>query len=106
MQCVKDQNGNHVIQKCIEKVPPQMVQFIVEAFDNQIFHLSTHPYGCRVIQRLLEHCSEQQRVRPPQFLLSCGSLACMVSARVRRTAFLPRFWTTRTSCARTSTATT
>jgi len=28
---------------------------------NQIYHLSTHPYGCRVIQRLLEHCSEDQR---------------------------------------------
>lgn len=61
MQCVKDQNGNHVIQKCIEKIPPHMIQFIVEAFVNQIYNLSTHPYGCRVIQRLLEHCSEEQR---------------------------------------------
>jgi len=23
MKCVKDQNGNHVIQKCIERIPPK-----------------------------------------------------------------------------------
>lgn len=23
--------------------------------------LSTHPYGCRVIQRILEHCTEEQK---------------------------------------------
>lgn len=54
MRCVKDQNGNHVIQKCIEKVPALLIQFIVEAFTNQVFYLSTHPYGCRVIQRVLQ----------------------------------------------------
>jgi len=61
MTCVKDQNGNHVIQKCIERVPAHLIQFVVEAFTGQILHLSTHPYGCRVIQRLLEHCTEGQR---------------------------------------------
>ena len=60
--CVKDQNGNHVIQKCIEKVPNFLIQFIVEAFSTQVLRLSTHPYGCRVIQRLLEHCTDKQRV--------------------------------------------
>ncbi|KAG7270493.1 hypothetical protein CRUP_032789 [Coryphaenoides rupestris] len=44
LKCVKDQNGNHVVQKCIECV----------------FVLSTHPYGCRVIQRILEHCTQEQ----------------------------------------------
>jgi pumilio RNA-binding family len=62
MKCVKDQNGNHVIQKCIEKVPPHLIQSIVETFYGQVFHLATHPYGCRVIQRILEYCDEQQTV--------------------------------------------
>lgn len=62
MKCVKDQNGNHVIQKCIEKVPPHLIQFIVETFYGQVYHLATHPYGCRVIQRILEYCNEQQTV--------------------------------------------
>lgn len=26
----------------------------------QVFVLSTHPYGCRVIQRILEHCTQEQ----------------------------------------------
>jgi pumilio RNA-binding family len=50
MRCVRDQNGNHVIQKCIECVPPDRIHFIISAFDNQVVVLSTHPYGCRVIQ--------------------------------------------------------
>lgn len=50
MKCVYDQNGNHVIQKCIECVPQENIQFIISAFLGQIVTLSTHPYGCRVIQ--------------------------------------------------------
>uniref|UniRef100_A0AAQ4R807 PUM-HD domain-containing protein n=1 Tax=Gasterosteus aculeatus aculeatus TaxID=481459 RepID=A0AAQ4R807_GASAC len=60
LKCVKDQNGNHVVQKCIECVQPQALQFIIEAFQGQVFVLSTHPYGCRVIQRILEHCTQEQ----------------------------------------------
>ena len=50
MRCVRDQNGNHVIQKCIEFVPEDAIQFIVSTFYDQVVTLSTHPYGCRVIQ--------------------------------------------------------
>lgn len=50
MKCVRDQNGNHVIQKCIECVPQDRIQFIVSSFYGQVVALSSHPYGCRVIQ--------------------------------------------------------
>lgn len=50
MRCVRDQNGNHVIQKCIECVPTEKIEFIISAFRGQVATLSTHPYGCRVIQ--------------------------------------------------------
>lgn len=34
---------------------------IVKRLDRlQVFSLSTHPYGCRVIQRILEHCLPEQ----------------------------------------------
>lgn len=52
MKCVRDQNGNHVIQKCIECVPAEKIQFIISAFRGQVATLATHPYGCRVIQVL------------------------------------------------------
>lgn len=58
MRCVRDQNGNHVIQKCIECVPEDAIHFIVSTFFDQVVILSTHPYGCRVIQRVLEHCKD------------------------------------------------
>ncbi|KAK7404543.1 hypothetical protein VNO78_05495 [Psophocarpus tetragonolobus] len=65
MRCVRDQNGNHVIQKCIECVSEDAIHFIVSTFFDQVVTLSTHPYGCRVIQRVLEHCKDpttQQKV--------------------------------------------
>ena len=61
LKCVKDQNGNHVIQKAIERVPAQHIQFIISAFHDQVQRLATHSYGCRVIQRMLEHCEESAR---------------------------------------------
>lgn len=32
LKCVKDQNGNHVVQKVIERVEPARLQFIIDAF--------------------------------------------------------------------------
>ncbi|XAR66261.1 hypothetical protein NMG60_11012428 [Bertholletia excelsa] len=58
MRCVRDQNGNHVIQKCIECIPQKAIEFIISVFYDQVVTLSTHPYGCRVVQRVLEHCSD------------------------------------------------
>lgn len=60
LKCVKDQNGNHVIQKCVEKVPCEYIQFVIDAFVGHVFELATHPYGCRVIQRILEHYPEER----------------------------------------------
>ncbi|KAK0591997.1 hypothetical protein LWI29_011652 [Acer saccharum] len=77
MRCVRDQNGNHVIQKCIECVPEDAIQFIVTTFYDQVVTLSTHPYGCRVIQRVLEHCDDAktQRIMMDEILLSVCMLA-------------------------------
>jgi mRNA-binding protein PUF3 len=71
LKCVKDQNGNHVIQKAIERVPAQYIQFIIGAFQEQVQRLATHPYGCRVIQRMLEHCEENARQAILEELHAC-----------------------------------
>ncbi|XVE52639.1 hypothetical protein DITRI_Ditri02bG0138300 [Diplodiscus trichospermus] len=77
MRCVRDQNGNHVILKCIECVPEDAIQFIVTTFYDQVVTLSTHPYGCRVILRVLEHCHEvkTQRIMMDEILQSVCVLA-------------------------------
>ncbi|KAL8791669.1 MAG: hypothetical protein Q9195_005752 [Heterodermia aff. obscurata] len=71
LKCVKDQNGNHVIQKAIERVPAEHIQFIINAFTGQVQALATHSYGCRVIQRMLEHCEEPTRSAVLQELHAC-----------------------------------
>ncbi|KAI4107815.1 MAG: hypothetical protein LQ339_002425 [Xanthoria mediterranea] len=73
MRCVKDQNGNHVVQKAIERIPAEHIQFIVNAFTGQVCELSKHAYGCRVIQRMLEHCVEPTRSAILQELHGCAS---------------------------------
>ncbi|XP_008777342.2 LOW QUALITY PROTEIN: pumilio homolog 2-like [Phoenix dactylifera] len=77
MRCVRDQNGNHVIQKCIECVPQDAIQFIISTFYDQVVTLSTHPYGCRVIQRVLEHCDDPttQQIVMDEILRSVCMLA-------------------------------
>ncbi len=48
MRCVRDQNGNHVIQKCIECVKPSTeISFIVEVrlsslCSNQVAQVAVH----------------------------------------------------------------
>ena len=50
-----------MIQKCIEVLGSEELQFVIDAFVGQVKELSTHPYGCRVIQRILEHCCDTQK---------------------------------------------
>ena len=83
--CVHDQNGNHVIQKCVEATSKatklvkngalrdgddaalerdyaafgESVDFVLAAFRGNARSLATHSYGCRVLQRVLEHCGPE-----------------------------------------------
>jgi pumilio RNA-binding family len=62
---LESQHGNHVLQKCIEVLPPQAVQFIIDelAFWPMSWAgVAKHRFGCRVIERLLEHCPEDMTV--------------------------------------------
>ena len=48
LKCVKDQNGNHVVQKCIETVEPSCLQFIIDAFRGQV---SRHAVNIAILER-------------------------------------------------------
>lgn len=52
---IKDQNGNHVIQVAIEKVPRKHTGFVMEAMRGQMSTLSQQAFACRVVQRMLEY---------------------------------------------------
>jgi len=55
---VKEQNGNHVIQKIIQVVPREHIGFVYDSFKGRVIDLAEHSYGCRVIQRALENGTE------------------------------------------------
>jgi pumilio RNA-binding family len=60
-ELLESQHGNHVLQKCIEVLPPPSVQFIVAelaCWPLTWAGVAKHRFGCRVIERLLEHCPE------------------------------------------------
>jgi len=55
-------HGNHVLQKCIEVMPADNLQFVVNelaAYPKGWAAIARHRFGCRVIERLLEHCSQE-----------------------------------------------
>jgi hypothetical protein len=69
LACVRDHYGNHVIQKCIEMAQwkgdvassdYEHVKFILEIFEDDTQGLAKHSHGCRVLQRMIEFCSEEQ----------------------------------------------
>ncbi|PRW20331.1 pumilio-like protein isoform A [Chlorella sorokiniana] len=61
LRCVRDQNGNHVVQKCIECVQPSdPARTMIETIVNKGQTLSTHTFGCRLVQRVLEFCSIEE----------------------------------------------
>ena len=89
LSCIHDQNGNHVIQKCIEVLhskakkaeasgDPDRAAFLREQVDfivNDVLvntvSLSCHPYGCRVLQRILEHCDERKKTMVLDKIKTC-----------------------------------
>lgn len=104
LSCIHDQNGNHVIQKCIEVMSSKVkkalaieergvsgdakgtdnngkqtrsqflsseIDFVVDDVLNNVASLSCHPYGCRVLQRILEHCIEEKKVAALDEIRKC-----------------------------------
>lgn len=77
--CIYDQNGNHVVQKWIEVMSNKakeaarngndsraeflgsQIDFIIDDVLSHVLELSCHTYGCRVLQRILEHCVESRK---------------------------------------------
>ncbi|CAL5220649.1 g2694 [Coccomyxa viridis] len=82
MSCVLNSHGNHVVQCCISNIPDaqdgQSIEFMLEELRDATLKLSPealgdraaagereeagfigvakHGYGCRVVQRVMEHC--------------------------------------------------
>ncbi|CAD6627753.1 HLJ1_G0033290.mRNA.1.CDS.1 [Saccharomyces cerevisiae] len=60
VQLSKDLNGNHVIQKCLQRLKPENFQFIFDAISDSCIDIATHRHGCCVLQRCLDHGTTEQ----------------------------------------------
>lgn len=63
VELVQDLNGNHVIQKCLNRLSPEDAEFIYEAVGGNCVVVGTHRHGCCVLQRCIDHASGNQRAR-------------------------------------------
>lgn len=80
-EAMKCRHAHHVLQKCISTMRRQDFQFIID----ELLHMdgplavgaaARHRYGCRVLQRLFEHCSAAQLEGIVQNLLSDAVELC------------------------------
>ncbi|OLL24452.1 Pumilio domain-containing protein isoform B [Neolecta irregularis DAH-3] len=61
VQLIQDLNGNHVVQKCLNKLKARDNQFIYDAVANHCVEVASHRHGCCVLQRCIDHASENQK---------------------------------------------
>ena len=76
VELIQDLNGNHVIQKCLNRLSPEdaqvrsqhtvskltnPLQFIFDAVGTNCVVVGTHRHGCCVLQRCIDHASGQQK---------------------------------------------
>lgn len=60
---IKDINGNHVIQRCVNSLKAPHNQFIFEIAGENIMHIATDRHGCCVLQRCINAATEGQKER-------------------------------------------
>ncbi|EGV63148.1 ARM repeat-containing protein [Yamadazyma tenuis ATCC 10573] len=57
----RDLNGNHVVQKCLQKLSSKQNQFIFDTASSHCNDIATHRHGCCVLQRCLDYGNAAQR---------------------------------------------
>ncbi|KAI6780373.1 Pumilio domain-containing protein-like protein [Emericellopsis cladophorae] len=62
VELIQDLNGNHVIQKCLNKLSSPNSQFIFDAVGGSCVEVGTHRHGCCVLQRCIDHASGEQKL--------------------------------------------
>lgn len=56
----RDLNGNHVVQKCLQKLPADSCDFIFDAACDNCLKIAKHRHGCCVLQRCFDHGTPKQ----------------------------------------------
>jgi len=60
---IRDLNGNHVIQRCLQRLGPEDSQFVYDAAAAHTLEIATHRHGCCVLQRCIDFATPPQKRR-------------------------------------------
>ena len=60
---IRDLNGNHVIQRCLQRLGPEDSQFVYDAACGHTKDIATHRHGCCVLQRCVDFATPVQKQR-------------------------------------------
>lgn len=63
VELIQDLNGNHVIQKCLNRLSPDDAQFIFDTVGANCVSVGTHRHGCCVLQRCIDHATGHQKAK-------------------------------------------
>jgi hypothetical protein len=58
---LQDLNGNHVVQRCLQKLESAHNQFIYDAIAANCFNVASHRHGCCVFQRCVDFANPHQK---------------------------------------------
>ncbi|KAJ4832386.1 hypothetical protein Tsubulata_009522 [Turnera subulata] len=61
LSLIKDSNGNHVIQHCLQCLGNDANKFIFVAAAKYCVDIATHQHGCCVLQRCIDHSTGKHR---------------------------------------------
>lgn len=56
-----DTNGNHVVQRCLQHMPPGVAQFVYDTVIRDVLVITRHRHGCCVFQRCIDAADEEGR---------------------------------------------
>lgn len=63
VELCESMHGNHVLAKLVEVLPPSAVGFVAEKLRGCEVKTAKHRFGCRIWERLIEHCADDSQMR-------------------------------------------
>ncbi|KAE8667901.1 putative pumilio-like protein 7 [Hibiscus syriacus] len=74
LSLIKDLNGNHVVQRCLQCLRSEDNKFIFLASAKYCVDIATHQHGCCVLQRCISHSSGEYREKLVERISTNGLL--------------------------------
>ncbi|KAG8473434.1 hypothetical protein CXB51_035620 [Gossypium anomalum] len=74
LSLIKDLNGNHVVQRCLQCLSSEDNKFIFVAAAKYCVDIATHQHGCCVLQRCISHSTGEYREKLVEEISTNGLL--------------------------------